>query len=97
MKTESQKLYGYRWQQFRKRFLKENPLCVFCEKQGLVKKADVVDHIIPHKGNRELFWREGNHQSLCWTHHQSVKQSMEKKLVEFGKDGWPIDRGGRKK
>lgn len=32
---------------------------------GLARLATVVDHIIPHKGDRALFWDETNWQSLC--------------------------------
>ena len=36
-----------------------------CTKQGLIREATVVDHITPHKGNKDIFWDESNHQSLC--------------------------------
>jgi 5-methylcytosine-specific restriction protein A len=38
-------------------------------KDGKVTPATVVDHIIPHKGNHELFWDAKNHQPLCKRHH----------------------------
>lgn len=94
MKENSNKRgYGYKWQKYRDRYLKENPLCVFCQNEGKVTAATVVDHIIPHKKDWKLFWRTSNHQPLCSFHHQSTKQRMEK-----GKDmpiidinGWPVD------
>lgn len=61
--------YGYKWQQYRKRFLKRNPLCRDCERDGHVTLATVVDHIIPHRGDPRLFWDENNHQGLCNPHH----------------------------
>lgn len=54
-----------RWKKLRIKFLKENPLCAECGKIGIVRPAEVVDHIIPHKGNKELFWDEDNLQALC--------------------------------
>ncbi|SHF44191.1 HNH endonuclease [Caloramator proteoclasticus] len=54
-----------RWKRLRIKFLKENPLCAECGKKGIVRPAEVVDHIIPHKGNKELFWDESNLQALC--------------------------------
>lgn len=33
--------------------------------------ATVVDHIIPHCGNSQLFWSTDNYQSLCPTCHNS--------------------------
>lgn len=29
----------------------------------------VVDHIIPHRGNYDLFWNQDNWQTLCKLHH----------------------------
>lgn len=39
--------------------------------------ADVVDHIVPHKGDQSLFWNERNWQSCCAWHHDVVKQKLE--------------------
>lgn len=61
--------YDYRWQKIRKAYLQRNPLCVECMKDGIVTVATVVDHIIPHKGNRKLFYDESNYQSLCVACH----------------------------
>jgi 5-methylcytosine-specific restriction protein A len=61
--------YGSRWQAYRLAFLRSHPLCAECERNGRLTPATVVDHIIPHRGDWELFWREGNHQSLCAVHH----------------------------
>lgn len=62
--------YDSRWERARKHFLREHPLCAECEKEDRVTAATVVDHIIPHKGDRALFWdSENNWQALCKTHH----------------------------
>lgn len=61
--------YGYRWQQRRKLYLDEHPLCVMCQAEGRVEAATVVDHRIPHRGDESLFWDEGNWQALCKLHH----------------------------
>lgn len=57
-----------------------------------VEPATVVDHVIPHRGNPDLFWDENNCQSLCQYHHDSHKQLIEhgKDVPIFGDDGWPI-------
>lgn len=70
--------YGTTWKKMRLRFLAENPLCVFCLKQGKSKPANVVDHIVPHKGDASLFWDTSNWQALCWHCHSSIKQKIEK-------------------
>lgn len=41
--------------------------------------ATVVDHIQPHRGDMNIFWREGNHQSLCRSCHNSAKQKLERR------------------
>lgn len=76
----SHKLYGYEWVKARKRFLFDNPICVYClDRNGLVIEARVVDHIVPHRGDEGLFWDRNNWQSLCTNCHSSVKQKEEKK------------------
>ena len=90
-KTSNERGYNYRWQKFRELYLKENPLCVFCENEGKIKEANVVDHIKPHKGDMDLFWDKDNMQPLCTFHHQSTKQAIEKGSDKpiIGLDGWP--------
>ncbi|WP_320109629.1 HNH endonuclease [Rhodopseudomonas sp. P2A-2r] len=39
--------------------------------------ASVVDHIIPHRGDRARFWDRTNWQPLCTHCHASRKQSAE--------------------
>ena len=76
--TAHQRGYGYKWQKARKAWLRKHPLCVMCEKRGYVVLADVVDHIVPHRGDMKLFWDTNNWQGLCFTDHNSIKQKMEK-------------------
>lgn len=82
-----------RWQKHRARFLALNPLCVMCAKEGRTTPARVADHLIPHRGDETAFWT-GELQALCFTHHNSDKQRVErggKARVAIGRDGWPID------
>jgi 5-methylcytosine-specific restriction protein A len=74
--TAAQRGYGYRWQLARIYFLMQYPLCAECGKNGKVVSATVVDHIIPHKGNQELFWDTRNWQPLCKRCHdvKTVKE-----------------------
>ncbi|WP_270387029.1 AAA family ATPase [Acinetobacter guillouiae] len=76
-KTTSERGYGYRWQKYRLSFLQTNPLCVYCLEQNRVTEAKVVDHIVPHRGDQDLFWNADNHQSLCMSCHSSIKQQEE--------------------
>ena len=56
------------WRNFRKHFIQNNPLCIECEKIGVIKAANVVDHITPiNEGGNKL--DVTNLQSLCHSHH----------------------------
>lgn len=61
--------YDTRWRKARKLFLQQHPLCVLCQEEGKVVPATVVDHIIPHRGDKRLFWDQTNWQSLCKNCH----------------------------
>lgn len=63
-------------------------------KRGQVVAATIVDHVIPHRGDQQLFWDKSNWQSLCKHCHDSHKQRIEKSGRESGCDvsGIPIDK-----
>lgn len=70
--------YDYKWQQRRIVYLRQNPFCVHCRDLGLIGvAATVVDHIIPHQGNQQLFWDQSNWQGLCKPCHDGWKQRQE--------------------
>ena len=83
-----------RWGRLRISQLRREPLCKYCLAQGRVTEAKVADHVIPHKGDRELFFC-GELQSLCVQHHNGTKRSEEagKISVVIGSDGFPIEGG----
>lgn len=88
--------YGARWRKASKIFLARNPFCRYCEEAG--RKwitATLVDHIIPHRGNQELFWDENNWASSCKPCHDGMKQQQEKSGTIRGchEDGTPLDPG----
>lgn len=67
-------------------------MCKFCSDAGVVRSADVVDHITPHKGDMDLFWDPDNWQGLCIPCHNITKQIMERgNLKRIGIDGYPIE------
>ncbi len=72
----SQKFYcSAEWKYARKMKLHRNPLCQECERNGLLTKATMVDHIKPIKqGGSALDMN--NLQSLCWSCH-SRKSAQE--------------------
>lgn len=92
-KPEHQHLYNGPWRKERLHFLDRNPLCSYCAEEGRVTAAEVVDHIIPHRGDPALFWDITNWQPLCKWCHDSVKQREEKSgpVKRIGPDGWPVN------
>jgi len=78
-KTTNERGYTYRWQQARKLFLRQNPLCRYCERDGRLAAASIVDHIKPHRGDLGLFWDQSNWQPLCKACHDSVKAREERR------------------
>lgn len=60
-----------RWTKASYSFRASNPWCVECESVGVIKAAEVVDHVIPHKGDVVLFWDSRNWQSLCKACHDA--------------------------
>ena len=65
LRSASSRGYGSAWQKASRRYLQANPLCVKCMAEGKYTRATVVDHIIPHRGDRILFWDQNNWQPLC--------------------------------
>lgn len=77
-KSAASRGYGSKWRKASRQFLESHPLCVECLKNGILTKATVVDHVIPHRGNPELFWDKDNWQALCKRCHdrKTVTQDM---------------------
>jgi len=68
--TRQERGYNYRWEKYRRTFLRNHPLCVRCLKSGRTTVAQHVDHIIPvESATDELFWPPSNHQALCASCH----------------------------
>jgi 5-methylcytosine-specific restriction protein A len=76
--NSTQRGYGSKWQKASKAYLVAHPIAVdwFGEHQGRLYPAEVVDHIIPHKGNMDLFWDPMNWQGLTKSDHDR-KTAME--------------------
>jgi 5-methylcytosine-specific restriction protein A len=55
------------------------PYCLGCSAIGLVVESEVVDHIIPHGGDQDLMWDEGNWQPACAWHHNSIKAQLDRR------------------
>lgn len=74
----SERGYDHIWQKLSARYRRKNPFCRFCEQQGFeASLADVTDHIIPVRDNRDLRLTWSNLQSLCNRHHNGEKRRLE--------------------
>ncbi len=51
--------------------LLREPFCRECARQGRRVRAEVVDHVVPHRGDWGLFVAPSNHQSLCKRCHDA--------------------------
>jgi 5-methylcytosine-specific restriction endonuclease McrA len=81
-----------RWKDRRLHQLRDEPLCAFCLAQGRPVTATVADHVMPHRGDADLFW-SGELQSLCKTHHDASKARQERGGYDSVADlmGYPLD------
>ena len=81
-KSANERGYTYQWQKASRAWLHAHPLCAECQRSGRYTKAEVVDHIVPHRGDRTLFWDPSNLQSLCKKCHDE-KTGKEDTIMEY--------------
>ena len=77
--SASQRLYGRAWRKASRAHLHASPLCRYCELDGRVTAASLVDHLYPHRGKRWLFWLRPYWVSSCAPCHSGFKQAVERK------------------
>ncbi len=71
--TARQRGYNHDWQKARLEWLHYHPACAMCG-----APATLVDHIEPHRGDKQKFWDWRNWQSLCAPCHNRAKQRQER-------------------
>ena len=92
-RSSTERGYNATWRKARNAYLYDHPLCVMCLAMTTPRTvpANVVDHIVPHKGDQALFWDTANWQALCKPHHDSDKQMTERS----GRTRTTFDADGR--
>lgn len=76
-RAESDRLYStQRWRKLSIVYKKRHPLCCECERNGLVRATEIVDHIKPAKSHPELFWEWSNLRPLCHDCHNRVGEKV---------------------
>lgn len=70
--SPAQRLYHTAlWTAVRNAQLWREPECRACRRKGILRAAEVVDHIDPHHGDRAKFFDQHNLQSLCKSCHDA--------------------------
>jgi 5-methylcytosine-specific restriction protein A len=64
--------YNSEWERLSKNYLSMHTRCVDCD-----ERAQVVDHIEPHRGNQVLFWSRSNWQPMCKSCHSKKTASQD--------------------
>jgi 5-methylcytosine-specific restriction endonuclease McrA len=65
------------WRRLRQMVLDDNPLCVACFKEGVIREATIVDHIKPiSEGGSKL--DRMNLQTLCTSCHNRKRATTDK-------------------
>ena len=81
--TKYQRTNNYnspQWRKMSKEFLLEHPFCEICG-----DKSEVVHHVIPPRGNEELFFDKTNLSAVCKRCHDTVltpKEIKERKNLK---------------
>ena len=68
---DRQRLYDRRWQVRRARQLSAHPWCEMCQLVGLYVPATDVHHLVPHRGDVNVF-NNSPLQSLCHSCHSKI-------------------------
>ena len=63
--TAHERGYTTAWTKARAAFLSAHPFCKVHREQNALVAAVIVDHVIPHRGDKVLFWDSRNWQPLC--------------------------------
>jgi len=69
--SATQRGYGADWERVRDAHRIRSPFCVECQKEGVTRVMDEVDHIVPFKTLDDPKRLDPNNlQSLCIEHHR---------------------------
>ena len=82
--------YNWRWREFAKAYLRDHPLCVLCQKRGIIEGSQCVDHIDQQGPLGEHGYDENNLRALCKTCHDSLDAQNRPKLG-CDANGYPIE------
>lgn len=104
--SPSERGYDSKWCAASEVYRRQNPLCVPCLLAGRVRPSQCVDHIVPARSCRDLFWMVENWCAMCNPCHarKTTKEPRNVWLPDYqrvvvcglpgtGKTTWAKDRG----
>jgi 5-methylcytosine-specific restriction enzyme A len=81
---------GRELQRLRQRLLRRRPLCVACERRGVITPAAVLDHIVALVNGGDN--SDANLQGLCHScHEQKTRRDLGQSVKGCDAHGFPID------
>lgn len=80
--------YTTAWDRAAKGHLARQPLCIYCAMGAWGEPprdtaATCVDHLIPHGGDQDIFWRKADWISCCDACHSGPKQRAERRTAHL--------------
>ena len=85
--------HTWRWTKVSRAFRERHPLCAECFRHGILKAAEVTDHIVPWPVCGD-FWDSTNYQALC-ADCNAAKGNRDKRLIEDWRRTHPGAQEGR--
>ena len=76
-KTKDSRHHTHRWTKKSKSHRKRHPLCEDCKIIGIIKQADMVDHVDELKDGGALL-DDNNLRSLCWSCHARKTATLKR-------------------
>ncbi|GAA3020434.1 HNH endonuclease signature motif containing protein [Tetragenococcus solitarius] len=74
--------HSKQWRKLSELYRYENPCCEICLANGVVRKADVVDHVIELRDQWDKRLDKSNLMSLCHScHYKKTKEERQKREV----------------
>lgn len=98
--TAHERGYGSKWQEARVGFLAKHRFCECSEHRGLPNApfATVVDHHIPHKGDKARFWDRSNWRALSTACHNKKTATQDGgfgRKCKVGNEIGPVSRDAK--
>ncbi len=75
--SRAERGYTTRWDKAAATFRARRPWCLGCEAIGDSVPTELVDHVVPHNGNQDVFWDTALWQPCCRHHHDVVKRKLQ--------------------